>query len=313
MSINILIIKLSALGDFIQAFSAFQAIRKHHPTAHIALLTTKPFVELAKKTNWFDAVYIDERPKIYNASAILKLRNFFISGKFNRVYDLQTNDRTAMYRKLFYPQKPEWSGVAKGCSHPHMNPDRDNMHSIERQEEQLYAAGIDNIPMTDISWLKDNNHNSGILPNKPFILLIPGGAAHRPDKRWPAEYFAKLACLIADNGLLPVIIGTNYEQDAAKIIKKICPTAHNLVAKTSIFDLATLAVDANAAVGNDTGPMHLAAMIGCPSLVLYSNASNPDLCGQRGAMVDILRTNDLHSLKIEKVWQYLKKLINHDK
>ena len=310
MSINILIIKLSALGDFVQAFPAFQAIRKHHPTAHISLLTTKPFVELAKKTSWFDDIYIDKRPKIYNIATIIKLRKYFLAGKFDRIYDLQTNDRTSAYKKLFYPQNPEWSGIAKGCSHPHVNPNRDNMHSLLRQAEQLQMAGINNMPMVDMSWLRGNGCD--MLPNKPFILLIPGGAAHRLDKRWPAEYFAELACLLEDNGFIPVIVGTKHERGAAKIIKNSCPNAHDLIDKTNIFDLATLAFNAVAAVGNDTGPMHLSAMVGCPSLVLYSNASNPDLCGQRGTMVDILKIDDLHSLKLDKVWQHLKKLINYD-
>ena len=36
----------------------------------------------------------------------------------------------------------EWSGIAPGCSHPHGNPRRDSLHTIERQAEQLAAAGI---------------------------------------------------------------------------------------------------------------------------------------------------------------------------
>jgi ADP-heptose:LPS heptosyltransferase len=49
-------------------------------------------------------------------------------------------------------------------------------------------------------------------------------------------------------------------------------------------------------VGNDTGPMHLIAAVGCPSWVLYSSASDPKLCGQRGERVTILRRDSLAGL-----------------
>ena len=45
---NILVIKLSALGDVVLSIGAFQAIRAHHARARIALLTTKPFARLAE-------------------------------------------------------------------------------------------------------------------------------------------------------------------------------------------------------------------------------------------------------------------------
>ena len=51
---KILVIKLGALGDFIQATGPFKAIRQHHRGAHITLLTTPPFVSLASDSSWFD-------------------------------------------------------------------------------------------------------------------------------------------------------------------------------------------------------------------------------------------------------------------
>ena len=58
---------------------------------------------------------------------------------------------------------------------------------------------------------------------------------------------------------------------------------------------------AAAAVGNDTGPMHIAAAVGCPSLALFSAASDPALCGQRGPDVAFLRRPDLAALAVDEV------------
>ena len=138
----ILIIKLGALGDFIQALGPMKAIREHHPTALITLLTTPAFESLARQSGYVDKIWLDERPRIYQIRKGLALRQRLRSGNFDRVYDLQTSDRSSAYFRLFASDaKPKWSGIAKGCSHPHANPDRNHMHTQDRQREQLQMAG----------------------------------------------------------------------------------------------------------------------------------------------------------------------------
>ena len=70
--------------------------------------------------------------------------------------------------------------------------------------------------------------------------------------------------------------------------------------RTSI-ELGGIARDAAGAVGNDTGPMHLLAVVGCPSVVLYSHASTPTQSGQRGPKVTLLREPELKNLPVERV------------
>ena len=72
-----------------------------------------------------------------------------------------------------------------------------------------------------------------------------------------------------------------------------------------MLDLAALARRAVLAVGNDTGPMHVAALAGAPTVVLYSHASDPALCAQRGAQVTILREARLSDLTLEDVLKVL--------
>ena len=66
-----------------------------------------------------------------------------------------------------------------------------------------------------------------------------------------------------------------------------------------------IAKAAKAAVGNDSGPMHVAAVAGTPSVVLYSNDSDPALCAQCGADVTILRRPSLDALNVDDVMQAL--------
>lgn len=299
MAGRILVIKLGALGDFIQALQAFQAIRRHHADAEITLMTTAPFETLAYACGWFDRVWIDTRPGFRHVRDLWMLRRRLHSAEFERVYDLQTSDRTGWYFRLLRGARPEWSGIAPGCSHPHINPVRNRMHTVDRLADQLRIAGISDVPPVDLDWLDADVSRFG-LPGR-FALLIPGGAPHRPAKRWPAAGYAALAARLAARGTPPVVVGGPDEQAAVSAIVDACPGAISLLGRTTLLDIAGVARRAAAAIGNDTGPMHIAAAVGCPSLVLFSGASDPALCGQRGPDVAILRRSDLRDLPVDEV------------
>ncbi len=167
---EILVIKLSALGDFVMAFPAMAAIRAAHGDAHITLLTTAPFAPLARASRWFDHVEIDRRPAFWNLFGLRRLRGQ-LRG-YDMVYDLQTSARSARYFAL--AGRPLWSGIAKGCSLPHADPNRDFVHTRERLEGQLHDAGIFNLPAPDLSWAKADIGKFNLPDN--FVVLVPGAA-----------------------------------------------------------------------------------------------------------------------------------------
>ena len=264
----ILIIKLGALGDLVQAMGPCAAIRRHHAGSPITLLTTAPYADFTRASGYFDDVWVDERPRGLELGKWLGLRARLRGGRFARVYDLQTSDRSSFYLRLFWPGPfPEWSGIARGCSHPHANPKRDSLHTVERQAEQLLMAGIDHVAPPDLSWAKADLGRFD-LPGH-YALLAPGGAPHRPEKRWPPANFAALADWLVRQGITPLLIGTEAESDVIQAVAAACPRARNLMGRTGLLDIAALARGARAAVGNDTGPMHLMAAAGAPSVALF--------------------------------------------
>jgi len=297
---RILVIKLGALGDFVQALGPAAAIRRHHREAAITLLTTAPFVALARASACFDAVWIDARPRPWQVGGWWALRRRLRGAGFDRVYDLQTSRRSGVYFRLFGPgRRPEWSGIAAGCSHPHANPARDHMHTLDRQAEQLAMAGIAAVPAPDLSFLAPDG--AGFAVPAPHALLVPGGAAHRPAKRWPAARYAALARALGARGITPVLLGGPGETALARAIVAAAPDIVDLTGQTDFSDIAALARGARLAIGNDTGPMHLIAAAGCPTLVLFSAASDPALCAPRGPNVVILRRDDLAALAVDAV------------
>ncbi len=294
----VLVIRHGALGDFVLSFGPFAAIRARHPDARISLLTAPAYAEIGRRSGWFDAVIADPRSR--NPLALWRLRRRLLAAGFSWVYDLQTSERSSRYFR-FWPadDRPNWSGIAPGCSHPHDNPDRDLMHTVERQREQLAAAGIEVGPAAPPDWLAGDIADLA-LPGRP-LLLVAGGSAHRPEKRWPAAHYEALARRALEAGLAPLLIGGPDEADLAAVV----PSARSLVGRTDFAQLSSLARRAVAAVGNDTGPMHLIAAAGAPSLVLFSAASDPALCAPRGPSVAVLRRPVLADLAPETVWAEL--------
>ncbi|HEY2131895.1 MAG TPA: glycosyltransferase family 9 protein, partial [Acetobacteraceae bacterium] len=264
--------------------------------ARITLQTTSPFAALARAAPWFDEVVVDPRPSWWNLPGLAVVRRQLRGHNF--VYDLQTSGRSTRYFQL--AGRPPWSGIARGCSHPHANSLREAMHTLERQREQLEMAGVTDFPPPDLAWLASDPRD---LP-RPYALLVPGAAPHRPEKRWPAEKFGALANILVARGLMPVVVGTKTEAPLVAVIREICPQAVDLVGQTAIADIFGLARGAALAVGNDTGPMHLAAASGCPCVVLFSRASDPALTAPRGpggSWPVLLREPDLSGLAVERV------------
>jgi ADP-heptose:LPS heptosyltransferase len=297
---RILVIKLGALGDVVLAMGPFAAIRRHHPAAHIVLLTSAAYADFLRPSGWFDEIWTDDRPRVWCVTSWLALRRRLRAGAFDRIYDLQTSDRSGWYFRLMGPgARPEWSGIVRGCSHLHTNPRRNFMHTVERQAEQLAAAGIDAVRPADLGWVMADAARFA-LPAR-YALLVPGGAPHRPAKRWPAALYGRFARHLAAQGATPVVLGGRDETRLAAAIQAECPSARDLTGRTSLADIAVLARGAAGAIGNDTGPMHLIAAAGCPSLVLFSAASDPTLTAPRGPKVVVLRRKRLADLPLGEV------------
>jgi ADP-heptose:LPS heptosyltransferase len=317
------VIKLSALGDFVLSLGAMRAIRQAHPKARITLLTTPPFEALAKATGFFQKIETDGRPEGVKATRELLKR--IRADRYELVYDLQTSGRTANYFKalnLPFRSPPLWSGHAKGAAFEHADPARGDMHSIDRLAAQLDVAGIgpgefdgEWPPMPDMSFVREAfGDKPSLLPqyfsiNGPYALFIPGASAHRAAKRWPTERFAELATKVADTGVTPVIIGGKAESDIARTILRHEPRTKNLVTRTSLFQIVSLAERALFAVGNDTGPMHMAALSGCPGVALFATSeSDPAKASPRGSAIIICEAGTLEALGSRDVWQAVQML-----
>ena len=176
------------------------------------------------------------------------------------------------------------------------------MHALDIHAAQLCVAGIAEIAVPDLSWLDENTRALG-LPSH-IALLVPGSAPHRPAKRWPTAAYGALARILVEHGITPVVIGTAGERPLAEAIRAACPKTRDLTGQTSLFAIGGLARRAVFAIGSDTGPMHLIAMVGCEVVSLFSAESNPARSAPRGK-VTVLQRPDLADLGVPEVMEVL--------
>lgn len=298
---KILVIKLGALGDFIYALGPMKAIREHHHNAHITLLTTKPYEDLGKECGYFDDVWIDEKPRWMDLAGWLRLRNLCNRGKYTRVYDLQNNDRTNFYLYLFNP-RPEWVGAGHGASHRNTDPQRVKGHAFHGHQQTLALGDVENVALDQLDWMKSDLTRFNL--KKPYVLILAGSAPKRPEKRWPPEHFGAICEKLLAQNIQPVLLGTHADAANTSFIAALSPQILNLTGKTSLRDIPALARDAVAAIGNDTGPMHMVAVTGCPSLVLFcTKSSTPEKHGPLGAKTETIAAPNLAQLSVDSVWE----------
>ena len=285
---RILVIKHGALGDLIQGLDAFAGLRAGHPNAHIALLTTPPFGSFAGRMPWFDEVITDRRSSALNICQTLRIRGLFRAG-WHMVIDLQCSQRTARYHRFLTRRDCRWFGTAAGASDPY--PDFTGVNNAERMTTGIAMAGGDATVKAELGWMTD----AATVPPEceGATVLVPGCSLSKPRKRWPASRFAELARRERDAGQTVVIVGTAADRDAADLVIREAPHCLDLVGKTDLSSLAALMTVAGTVVGNDTGPVFLAARSGAPTLMIMGPDTDPSMSAPVGARADWIRKESI--------------------
>jgi ADP-heptose:LPS heptosyltransferase len=168
----------------------------------------------------------------------------------------------------------------------------------------LESVDVPRAGTADTSWLTGDVDGLG-LPEK-FVMIIPGCAPQHPHKRWPSANYAELAHQLAEQCIATVAVGTGVDLAAIGEIQAAAPSLVNLTGKTDIGQLAEVARRAHGVVGNDTGPIHIAAITGAPTLVLMSGKTDPARMTPHGPDVGWLRRETLADLSPREVMESIR-------
>ncbi len=284
---NILIIKLGALGDIIISTSIIEKIINHHSKDTIYLLTTPNFKDLFNNFKKVNVVSFDR----WGLKNFINTVAWVRKKKFNRIYDLQSNDRTSLYCAL---------SNANYCAgnHPRFpysfHPEekyRGQCHSFERLNQIIVSAGISPAkPMPSLpasadvvskidKWIKKHSLEAG-----NFIIIHAGSSKKHLSKRWP--YFSDLAATLSKN-IKIVWIGGNDDVELNQHLSEF-----NGINATNEFDvlcLAELGRKAKFAITNDSAPMHILSCSAIPIYTLFgpTNPKRTHALGQNKRVISV--------------------------
>ena len=119
---------------------------------------------------------------------------------------------------------------------------------------------------------------------KPLVLVHPAGASNpispHENKRWPMERFAVFASrMIREREAQVILLGSEQDRPLVQeIFGVMTATVPNLAGRLSLGELGALCEIADLYVGNDAGPTHVAAAVGCPTLAIFG-PSDPAVSG----------------------------------
>ena len=279
---NILIVKLSAIGDVVHALPVAYALKQAYPQAKISWIVEKAAYELLTNNPNIDEVIIFEKQKYKSLAGFMANGPAFIGWlrqqKYDLVLDLQGLFKSGMIAfcsgaktRLVYENTREgsqWLSTrivgafakehvvdryldvvrALGCSV--RDPIFTLQHTVKEKELTAKIAA-----------------QAGFNIDSTYAVLILG--ANWPNKIWPFTHYAALCKQLWDDKMIPVLIGTKGEEKLAREIERVAEILPvNLTGKTSLKQLSYIMKKARIVIGGDTGPLHLAAAVGTPVVAL---------------------------------------------
>lgn len=305
---NILIIKLSAIGDVIHTLPSLRELRKLYPDAHITWVVEEAAAELVQNHPDLDKVLISRRKKwlrdFQNGQIRGPLREIvsFIKELRQRPYDLIIDFhgllKSALIvlfsggkRKLGYDSLQELSGLF------YNEKIAENMakHAVDRYLDFPCYLGAKIgqpefiLPLTGDANVKSRSLlNKYNLAEKKYIAINP--VAYWETKLWDDKKFARLADAIKTRLNLEVVFTGSKKESGDMIISQMSTKAINLGGETTLLDLAYLYEKALLVITTDSGPMHLAAAVGTRVIALFG-PTDPQRTGPYGKGHSIIRTD----------------------
>ena len=303
---NILIVKLSAIGDVIHTLPSLNALRHLYPDAHITWVVEEEAADLVVNHPQLDRVIIFRRKSWINKIKAGQFRQalrdarLFLARLHSRRYDLVVDFHGLFKssiivclsrgkRKLGYDS---WQELTRLFLNDRI-PEDMNKHAVDRYLDFPRHLGgeigkpefIVPIPPEAIAKsraLLDLHH----LEAKKYIAVNP--IALWDTKLWDDQKFAALADAISQRLNIPVVFTGRDKESLDKITLKMATKGINIGGQTTLPGLACIYQDALAVITTDSGPMHLAAAVGTPVIALFG-PTDPARTGPYGANHIIIR------------------------
>ncbi|MEW6264670.1 MAG: glycosyltransferase family 9 protein [Thermodesulfobacteriota bacterium] len=305
---NILIVKLSAIGDVVMALPFLAALRRAFPRARLTWLVEEAAADLLKNHPLLDRTIVSRRRTWWGELKQGRFREAFGDAsrfwrelrreRYDLVVDLQGLLKSGILtilsggrRRLGFDRTREFSYLFVNEKLPAYDPDR---HALERYLDVAVHLGAGEVDRSDFflpgSPRAAEKAAAWLAGAGPVIVALNPGA-QGTSKLWPRKNWRDLCHgLTAEPGISLVLTGgpdeAAFNADLAGGARQVL----DLTGRTDLLVLAEIFRSAAALVCPDTGPMHLAAAVGTPVVALFGPTA-PWRTGPYGSGHVVLRTN----------------------
>ena len=291
---NILIVKLSAIGDVIHTLPASNALRKAYPEARITWLVEEAAYDLVKDHPALDRVLVSKRKRWLKElqsplflNAVKEIYGFIKELRdthYDMILDFQALLKSGILIALSRGKRK--IGFGKGLEHmehsylflnerlPAVSMEH---HALSRGLMMLNAIGIATPQVEYKLAVSDHDHQKvdnllrryGLVNPGRFVVVNP--VAKWESKLWSIRKFSQLADrIITKYDARVVFTGSLEDRQTIQQIKAgMTKPAINLAGETTLKMLAALYAKADVVISTDTGPMHLAVAMGTTVVALF--------------------------------------------
>jgi heptosyltransferase-1 len=283
---NILIVRLGALGDIVHAVPAVAALRAAYPSAAIDWLVEARHRAMVDLVTAVDRVIALERRSIagwMDAAAALRPRRYDVAIDFQGLLKSAVLARMSGARRVLgfsiwhlreKTARPFYSETADAATEAGRHIILKNLgllRSLDITDESIRFP----LARTESAALADVRRLLG--GPAPFALINPGAAW--PNKRWPADRYGEVAAFLKEVRNVPsFVLWGPGEEGLAREVVDASRGAARLAPPTGLPDLLELSRAASLMISGDTGPLHVAAAAGTPAVAIFG-PTDPDRNG----------------------------------
>jgi ADP-heptose:LPS heptosyltransferase len=294
------------LGDLVQAIPLLRAIKQWNPAAHLTVFARPACSELLLRLPYVSEVELAEVPwirpdsgSLRNLFSCLELARYLRGRSYDLAIDLRYHNRLDSLLLSLSGARFRLGFDAGGLGFwlTHRAPWPRSGHETERGAQALACFGISvedtipSVPVTDAElqraalWLAPRPGGRG----GPIVTIHVG--AGNAVKRWMPERFAWVArgLIRRANARIAVLAGPGEELQGDPLVESVPARAIvDLRGKLNLGEMAAVMKLSALFIGNDSGPAHMSAASGSPSLVIFSGTNTAEQWAPRGAFVHVI-------------------------
>ncbi|MFN2596388.1 MAG: glycosyltransferase family 9 protein [Pyrinomonadaceae bacterium] len=317
---NILVIDFGQMGDVMLSLPALAALRQRFPRARVTVAVGKPGRQIVELAGCADDVLVVDRVDLRDGFApasvfkIAKLVGEVRRRKFDFVIDLHSLSETNLLgylsgapRRLF-SRRPGRSLDFLSNFRPAPPAEDREKHAVERYLDVLAPLKVGDVSREPRLPLRPEAERAveqlfrkeKIGRDAPLVGIFPG--AGNASRQWRLERFAALAeTVVRNDGLRPVVFLGPEERGLAREVRATFPPRTTVIEKLDIPQLASALAHLSLLVSNDTGPVHVAAAVGTPVVVLVGRPTR-DGYEPVGSRHRTIYGRDIESITVEEAY-----------